>query len=196
MKEQNIKFISDLHLGHSNCLGFDNRPFKDIGEQDEMIIKRWNESVSKDDVVWILGDISWYSPTKTAEIFNQLNGTKNLCVGNHDKKLIKNYKVRSLFKEVVDYKEMKINNTDVILCHYLMPCFNKHFYGSYHLYGHVHSGFEWNMMEKVKSDMESLYDKKCNMYNVGCMMPYIDYSPKTLLEIAEFNTNNKFKREV
>lgn len=191
MSEQVVRFISDFHLGHSNCLKFDNRPFEDISKQDEEIIKRWNESVSKNDVVWILGDISWYSPTKTAEIFNQLNGTKNLCVGNHDKKLIKDYKVRSLFKEVVDYKEIKVDGKDVILCHYPIPCFNKHIYGSYHLYGHVHNGFEWELMERVRMEMKILYDKKCNMYNAGCMMSYIDYAPKTLPQIIEAHSKKE-----
>ena len=28
-------FVSDLHIGHENCLRFDNRPFKDLAEQNE-----------------------------------------------------------------------------------------------------------------------------------------------------------------
>lgn len=33
--------------------------------------------------------------------------------------------------------------------------------------------------------MESLYEKQCEMYNVGAMMPYMDYTPRTLDEIIE-----------
>lgn len=40
--------------------------------------------------MWILGDISWYNATKTVELFRRLNGTKCLCAGNHDKRLLKN----------------------------------------------------------------------------------------------------------
>ena len=40
------------------------------------------------------------------------------------------------------------------------------------------------MMEHVKHDMTHLYDKPCNMYNVGCMMPYIRYAPRTLEDIV------------
>lgn len=180
-----IYFIADLHFGHKNCLAFDNRPFKNIDEHDSEIIKRWNDAVGIDDEVWILGDISWYNATKTIEIFNQLNGVKHLCVGNHDKKLLKNKDVRGLFMEVVDYKELMFNNQTIVLSHYPIPCFNAHYYGAYHLYGHVHTGFEYNLMERVKYEMTALYDKPCNMFNVGCMVKGMDYTPRTLEEIIE-----------
>lgn len=51
-------FISDLHFGHKNCLSFDNRPFKSIEENDETIIKNWNNTVKIDDDIYLLGDIS------------------------------------------------------------------------------------------------------------------------------------------
>lgn len=31
--------------------------------------------------------------------------------------------------------------------------------------------------------MKELYGKECEMYNVGAMMPYMDYTPRTLDEI-------------
>lgn len=31
--------------------------------------------------------------------------------------------------------------------------------------------------------MKELYDVPCNMFNVGVMMPYMNYEPKTLEEI-------------
>ena len=141
-----------------------------------------------DDDVWVLGDISWYPATKTIGIFNRLNGTKHLCAGNHDKKLLKNRDVQALFSEIVDYKEIQTaSDSGIILCHYPIPCFNHHYYGWYHLYGHVHNGYEWNMMKQVKYQMEALYDVPCNMYNVGCMLPGIDFTPRTLDEIIQIN---------
>ena len=66
-------------------------------------------------------------------------------------------------------------------------CFNNHYYGWYHLYGHIHNSFEWHIMERIKYEMETLYDKECNMYNVGCMMPYMSYCPRTLGDIITMN---------
>lgn len=184
-------YISDLHYGHRNCLAFDNRPFKDIDEHDKALIKRWNSAVGIDDDVWILGDFSWYPVMKTIAIYKQLNGVKHLVIGNHDHKLLRNRDVQALFAEIVPYKEIDFgNNNGVVLCHYPIPCFNHHYYGWYHLYGHVHNSFEWNMMERVKYEMTALYDKPCNMFNVGCMIPYMDYTPRTLEEIIKANEKN------
>ena len=69
------------------------------------------------------------------------------------------------------------------MSHYPIPCFKNHFYGWYHLYGHVHNSFEFNMMEHDKFLMQELYSRPCHMFNVGAMMPWMDYTPRTLDEI-------------
>ena len=189
-----IRFISDLHFGHQNCLSYDNREFTSIEAHDEALIEHWNSVVDIDDDVWILGDFSWYSAKKTIDIFNRLNGVKHLCIGNHDKKLLRNLDVRKLFVEIVDYKELQLTDKiGVVLSHYPIPCFNHHYYGWYHLYGHVHTSFEWNMMKQVKYEMEALYDKPCKMFNVGCMVPGMDYKPRTIEEIIEIFGNGEGK---
>lgn len=177
-------FVSDLHMGHENVLAFDNRPFKTIEDHDKTIINNWNDTVELDDDVHLLGDISWHNATKTIEIFKQLNGNIHLIKGNHDGKLLKNRELQSRFVEIVDYKELQLENgKGIVLCHYPIPCFKNHYYGWYHLYGHVHNSFEWNMMERVKYEMTELYDATCNMRNVGTMMEYMNYRPRTLEEI-------------
>ena len=46
------------------------------------------------------------------------------------------------------------------------------------------------MMEHDKYLMEELYMKPCQMYNVGAMMPWMDYTPRTLDEILAANTKS------
>jgi len=178
-------FIADLHFGHANVLKFDNRPWVNIEEHDAALIKNWNDAVGFDDDVYILGDFSWYNATKTIEIFEQLNGRKHLIIGNHDNKLLKSPGVRALFVEILYYKEIECENRKVVLCHYPIPCFNGHYYQAVHLYGHVHNSFEWNMMEHTKKEMTELYEKPCRMFNVGCMMKYMNYTPRTLTDILK-----------
>ena len=169
-------YISDLHIGHTNALAFDARPFKTIEENDETIKNNWNSVVGLDDDVYLLGDISWYGSTKTLEYYSQLNGRIHLIKGNHDNKILKNKDLQNLFVEIVDYKELYLNPKEsIILCHYPIPCFKNHYYGWYHLYGHVHTGFENNMMQRTKYEMENLYNTPCKMYNVGAML--LNYTP-------------------
>ena len=52
-------YISDLHLGHTNVIKFDKRPFSNIEEMENKIIENWNSRVTKQDTVYILGDFSW-----------------------------------------------------------------------------------------------------------------------------------------
>lgn len=186
-----IYFISDTHFGHENCLAFDKRNFKSIEEHDSVLIENWNNAVGIDDEVFILGDFSWYNATKTIDILKSLNGIKHLIVGNHDKKLLKNREFRAEFTEITHYKELSLpDDKGIVLCHYPIPCFNKHYYGWYHLYGHVHNGFEWNMMEHAKYEMIALYNKPCEMYNVGAMIPYMGFAPRTLDEILAANKHS------
>lgn len=181
-------YIADLHFGHKNCLAYDNREFPSIEAHDNTLIERWNSAVGLDDDVWILGDISWYAPQKTIEIFRSLNGHKHLCIGNHDHKLLKNRELRSLFDEVTPYKELQLTqDCGVVLCHYPIPCYNNHFRGWYHFYGHVHNSFEWQMMKQVQYQMRDLYERPSHMYNVGCMIPGMDFTPRTAEEILAAN---------
>lgn len=177
-------FIADLHFGHKNILSFDNRPFNNVEDHDKYIIDNWNKNIGIDDDVYILGDISWHNSTNTIEIFKNLNGIKHLIKGNHDYKVLRNLQLRNLFVEICDYKELSIGDNSIVLSHYPMPCFKNHYYNWYHLYGHVHTSFEYNMMENIKRQMIELYDKPCEMYNVGIMLPYMEYRPKTLEDIV------------
>lgn len=174
-------YISDWHYGHKNVLGFDNRPFTNIEQMNEELIRRWNSVVSAGDLVYILGDMFWCTPKIAAPIMEQLNGQKILVKGNHDR--WHDSKFDKLFVKIDEYMEIEDEGRNVVLCHYPIPCFKNHFYGWIHLYGHVHNSFEWNMMEHQRFLMEELYDRQCNMINVGAMMPWIDYTPRTLNEI-------------
>lgn len=174
-------YIADWHYDHENILHYDNRPFKALEEMNEALVANWNQAVSPEDTVYVLGDMFWRKSLKTADvvdILQSLHGSKYLIRGNHD-----NYKsdvFLAQFEAVTDYMEVLDKSRHVVLCHYPIVCFRGHFQGWYHLYGHVHTSFEANMMEHDKLLMEQLYEKTCHMYNVGAMLPYMGYTPRTL----------------
>lgn len=181
-------YISDLHFGHSNIIKFDKRPFFSVKEMDETLINNWNSVVTNEDTVMILGDFCWGLEDEWIKILDQLNGKKQLIRGNHD---IKNMSklLRSKFQDVKDYKEIKDNGKRVLLSHYPMPFYR----GDYntdivHLFGHVHTTIENDFMEHLrchinKNDSRDSGKHKCQFYNVGCMMPWMQYAPRTLDEI-------------
>lgn len=177
---------------HANVIAFDNRPFKSLLEMDEALVDRWNAVVSPGDIVYVLGDMFWCKAQDAIPILRSLKGQKFLIKGNHDR--CNDNKFLREFVKVTEYLEVKDSGRTVILCHYPIPCFKNHFYGSFHLYGHVHNSFEWNMMEHDKYLMEELYTTPCQMFNVGAMMPWMDYTPRTLDEIIAANSHNEAVR--
>jgi len=51
--------ISDLHLGHENIIKYENRPFRDAEQMDEILINNWNNAVTESDTVYYLGDLTF-----------------------------------------------------------------------------------------------------------------------------------------
>lgn len=174
-------YIADWHYGHANCMHFDNRPFQTVEEMDESLIKNWNSAVSQDDIVYVLGDMFWCKPSIAKPVMDMLNGKKILIKGNHDR--CTDIPFCNKFEQIAEYMEVEDDGRHIVLSHYPIVCFKNHFHGWYHLYGHVHASFEYQMMEHDKFLMSELYGKQCQMFNVGAMMPWMNYTPRTLDEI-------------
>ena len=51
-------FTSDLHFGHLNIIRFCDRPFPGVGAMNSRLVQLWNETVTDDDTVWVLGDVA------------------------------------------------------------------------------------------------------------------------------------------
>lgn len=150
-----IFFTSDLHLQHSNILKFTNpRPFTTIEKHDDTIIKNWNKVVTKDDTVYILGDISLKNdPNLLTEQLLKLNGHKHLILGNHDTaKIHAKYLNMGIWESMSEYRSIKIlaNNGklyECILFHYPILEYNHAFNMTenskvgrpIHMYGHIHN---------------------------------------------------------
>ena len=180
-------YISDLHFSHANAISFDNRPWKDINEMNEEIIRIWNERVTDEDDVWILGDISWTGPYETRCLIARLRGKKHWVTGNHDYKLLKNEELCRQFVDVYEcyHKHIDKAGNTVILSHFPIFMFDGVYHGhTVHLYGHVHTNqHDCDMIEKWKKEYESVVGHEVKMYNVGIMCPGMEWGPRTLDEI-------------
>ena len=194
-------FISDLHIGHKNVLNcegssnFDGRSFKTFEEMNEIILKNWNSVVNNGDNVYLLGDTLWKENDETIAFISQLKG-------NHCQ--FKDARYKRLFCEICDYKEITDNikgkNYGVVLSHFPIMFWNKmkqiNNDGSprtknYNilLYGHTHNSNEEKLYQQFLKYVNDNYGYGAMAFNVGCMMPYMNYTPRTLEEIITANTN-------
>lgn len=87
--------IADLHLGHRKAAEL--RGFPSCQAHDDAIVQAWNRTVTKRDVVYVLGDVF------RLERVPELNGTKKLALGNHDERPMRVYldlfsRVHALFE--------------------------------------------------------------------------------------------------
>ena len=198
-------YISDLHFFHKNVTdegrNFDNRPFKTLEEMHEKIKANWNSRVTGADHVYILGDMCWKENENSISLVAQLKGVKSLVLGNHDS--IKDQRYRQLFNEIVTYKEINdvVNGVvyRVVMSHFPIAFWNlqhkttegghKRNKWAIHLYGHVHNSREEDIYQEFIGKLNTEYSISCEAYNVGCMMPYMDYMPRNLDEIRRALVN-------
>lgn len=137
-------FTSDDHFFHKNILTYSKRPFKDITEMNEMLIKNWNSVVNSEDHVYNLGDVAFCNNTELDKILYRLNGKIFHIKGNH----CGNIKT-DRFEWSKDYFELNIQDKDVkkgsqliVLCHYPLATWNHSYKGSISLHGHCHGNLK------------------------------------------------------
>lgn len=188
-------YIGDLHFGCQNS--YENRTL----EHDKIIKENWNNIVNNNDHVYILGDIGREGNNKDNEylcsIISTLKGNKHLIQGNHCK--LKDNRIRQLFTEIVDLKEITDNfnglGHNLVLCHYPILMWKNQHKGWVHLYAHVHMSDEWTVYKNSLQYLNDFFKNKtlkgyndCPQalaYNVGAMLPYMNYTPRTLKEIID-----------
>lgn len=105
-------FTSDTHFGHKTVIEYCRRPFKDVEEMNEELIRRWNVCVQDSDTVWHLGDFSFLGSIATKAIVKRLKGKIVLVRGNHDSK------PHRFFERIESYQLIEIRGHIVNLCHY------------------------------------------------------------------------------
>jgi calcineurin-like phosphoesterase family protein len=147
-------FISDYHFYHKNIIKYENRPFANIEEMNETIIKRHNERVKPEDMVFFCGDWGFYAsknaehrgegmPMRISDLQKRLNGVFYSIKGNHDRS--ENKLNIPVYRIVLNKGGIYIN-----LVHRLQDTII-YDYNSYYpltICGHAHSKFKTKEIEK------------------------------------------------
>ena len=159
----NTFFTSDTHFSHDKIIEYCNRPYTSAAEMDEALVENWNKTISKNDVVFHLGDVSWGRFD-----LSRLNGDKHLIVGNHDnlKDISRHFSTISQYSELKGYLP---KGRKLILMHYPIESWNGKFHRSVHLHGHSHNTCDnsgllrfdvgvdsWSMLPTTLEQIEAL----------------------------------------
>jgi calcineurin-like phosphoesterase family protein len=131
-------FTSDTHYFHKRIQEFcpDTRAGKDADEMTELMVQSWNGRVKPHDRVYHLGDVSFGSYAKTAQVLGRLNGNIELIMGNHDGKTLRS--LSGYFASMKDYDHIKIGDQYLVLCHFPIENWREMRHGTIHLHGHLH----------------------------------------------------------
>lgn len=130
-----VWFTSDTHFGAERTLELSRRPFKNVEEMDDIIIRNWNEVVGENDYVIHLGDFGDYENVK------KLNGKVILVYGNYE---VKDNITADYLLDIGFYKVFTTQTTCVIngfkyhLQHEPSKCKTDLDENEFNLFGHVH----------------------------------------------------------
>jgi calcineurin-like phosphoesterase family protein len=153
-------FTADQHIKHKNIIKFCNRPFADVVEMREEIIRRHNEIVCPNDTVYNVGDTFWRfnKPDEVHDYLAALNGRQVYVLGNHEEAIrdyFNKYPESPLFGCL--YERLYLRNDftgtpgGIVLDHYAGLVWQNSHNGSYQLFGHSHG-----KLNKVVENMPGL----------------------------------------
>jgi len=167
-----VRFIADLHLSHANMAT--RRGFSTVEQHDEHIIAKWNSVVKKQDVTYILGDVTM-EKSAPYHLLDRLNGLKHVVMGNHDRR----QDVRKLLEHVESVAGM-VQYKGAILTHCpIHPMELEHRFPK-NIHGHIHDKQVWK--ERIKDGFFIGMEPDKRYICVSCER--VDYTPKTLEELG------------
>ena len=174
-----IYYISDLHLGDRRVFELCHRPFSSLKAMEEELIKRWNNKITKDDEIYVLGDIANGNIQIINDFFSKVKGRKHLILGNHDEEFANEYHLSNQFIDIDKIRFINDQGRTVCLCHYPIMDW---MYGNeiiYHIYGHIHNKTAANNGE-LYGKIKDFY-KNLPAYNASADV--INFEPRTLDEL-------------
>lgn len=125
----NTYFTADMHVYHDNIIKYCNRPFQDFNHMNEELIRKWNERVKNEDLVFHIGDFGFGK--KAFELRKRLNGDIIFIQGNHDR--------HNAIKTKINNIVIKIGRDYINLVHNPQYADSKY---KINLVGHVHNNWE------------------------------------------------------
>lgn len=153
-----IYVTSDLHFGHDREFIWKVRGYDSVDSMNIDLISKWNNTVTDEDDVYVLGDLMLGSPMNI-EYIELLRGKLHIVLGNHDtKKREEMYKELNNMVEVACAIRLDYKKYHFFMTHY--PCLTGNLEKEHlrqmtlNLYGHTHQ-------------KTNFYEDRPYMYHVG-----------------------------
>ncbi len=141
--EMTTLFTADTHFFHKNIIKYCNRPFNTVEDMNEELIKRWNETVAPDDLVYHLGDFGLGRAELLSKVRHRLNGRVFLVLGNHDTNITRTKWMNVIRMDEV-YKD-ELNVCEFSLHHHpVSETVDPFGLDRWHLVGHIHEKWRIN----------------------------------------------------
>jgi len=147
---------ADLHFNHTNIIKYCQRPFDSIANMNYELVRRWNERIKPEDVVYFNGDFCFRDVDKPSKYWEeQLNGKIIFIRGNHDR----SNRVATLIKGI----ELFFGGREIYITHRPRDYSDNI---QLNLVGHVHnnwkikrlySGIMWCFLYNVGVDVHNFY---------------------------------------
>ena len=157
----NYFIYADPHYYHENIIKHEYRPFKTANDMNRCLIDNHNETISKRDRVFILGDFSLGNKEQTKNIVQQLNGYLILIMGNHDRNRSRKWFLDCGFNEVIKYPV--IINDNIILSHEPIDNIEGTLFRNIH--GHIH-GRHLSVPPYINVGLDVTQYKPCSLDNI------------------------------
>jgi calcineurin-like phosphoesterase family protein len=142
-----VYFIGDPHLGHKAIGKY--RPWtKDSAANSALIHKLWNDTIRKNDIVYVMGDAAFTEDELIA--LGNLRGRKILLKGNHDD-FVSTKLQSQVFEEIhgiIKYKAMWLSHA---------PIHPAELRGKCNIHGHVHK----HSVRKWYGSLDKRYYNTC-----------------------------------
>ncbi len=140
--------LADSHWEHFLMTKYCNRP-ANFGQK---IINQWQATVSPQDIVYHLGDVTWGSQGQLQQIMSGLPGTKILIRGNHDRNHSNNWFIQAGFSSVLEKAQL----SGVILSHFPAILNQEELdRGIINIHGHFHNNPAKKWEKKLKNRITS-----------------------------------------
>jgi calcineurin-like phosphoesterase family protein len=161
MKMSKIWITSDWHFGHEKDFIWQPRGYDNWFDGAVDIIEKFNNLVSPNDIVYVLGDCPLKNTEFGINCMHMLYGKKYLAYGNHDSDArIERYKEANIFEDIQMGYRLRKGKYIFYLTHYPMKMGNyKEKHPVWNLSGHTHKS------DKFENGIDCCYNIALDAHN-------------------------------